>query len=145
MILIFGGAYQGKLGYAKDNFKTDRIFSCGDIKTGEDQKSPLMYGIDRFLREDRKKDSDRLCIICGLEDFVLECNEHGIEAADWFRKRRGSWQDMILIIEDRSQGIVPVDPEMRAAREMSGRLMTYLASEAEEVHRVFCGIGKRIK
>ena len=30
-------------------------------------------------------------------------------------------------------------------REANGRLMIYLAKEADQVHRVFCGIGKRIK
>ena len=46
---------------------------------------------------------------------------------------------------DTSQGVVPMDKDVRAAREASGRLLTYLAGEADEVHRVFCGIGKRIK
>lgn len=123
MILIFGGAYQGKLGYAKDNFKIERVFDCrgsGDPDLSADA-------------------------ICGLEGFVSECSSRGIEAADWFRGRRDQWQDKVLIIQDQSQGIVPMDAEQRAAREMNGRLMIYLAGEADEVHRVFCGIGKRIK
>ena len=48
-------------------------------------------------------------------------------------------------MQDMSQGIVPMDKEERAAREMNGRLMIYLAGEADEVVRVFCGIGERIK
>ena len=46
---------------------------------------------------------------------------------------------------DVSQGIVPMDPALRVFREMNGRLMLRLAAEASEVHRVFCGIGKRVK
>ena len=46
---------------------------------------------------------------------------------------------------DVSQGIVPMEPELRAFREMNGRLMLQLAAEADEVHRVFCGMGKRVK
>ena len=51
----------------------------------------------------------------------------------------------MLISTDVSQGIVPVDAVMRAFREMNGRLMLYLAEEAEQVVRVFCGIGRREK
>lgn len=113
MILIFGGAYQGKTDFARKQF-------------GEDAP-----------------------IISGLEQFVWDCcaeePEGRLEAADEMRRRKGDWQDKILIIHDVSQGIVPMDARTRAYREMNGRLMLYLASEAEEVWRVFCGIGKRIK
>ena len=67
------------------------------------------------------------------------------EAADWFDERREAWRDKILIMTDVSQGIVPMEPELRAFREMNGRLMLRLAAEADEVHRVFCGMGKRVK
>ena len=127
MILIFGGAYQGKLGYARDNFKIKTVFDCS---------KELDRGVEPNLSADA---------ITGLEAFVLACTRSGIEAADWFRERLDQWQDKILIIQDQSQGIVPVDAEQRAAREMNGRLMIYLAGEADEVYRVFCGIGRRIK
>ena len=68
-----------------------------------------------------------------------------LEAADWFSERRKAWQDKVLIMTDVSQGIVPMDPALRVFREMNGRLMLRLAEEASEVHRVFCGIGKRVK
>ena len=137
MILVFGGAYQGKLGYARDNFKIEKVFDCSDEHGGSDLTPP---GAGELPEPDLSADA-----ICGLEGFVSECSSRGIEAADWFSQRRDQWQDKVLIIQDRSQGIVPVDAEQRAAREMNGRLMIYLAGEADEVHRVFCGIGKRIK
>lgn len=138
MILIFGGAYQGKLGYARDNFKIENVFDCRDAvgQNGEFTEP----GAGKMPEPDLSVDA-----ICGLEAFVSACSENSIEAADWFRDRREQWHDKILIIQDQSQGIVPMDAEKRAAREMNGRLMIYLAGEAEEVHRVFCGIGKRIK
>ena len=125
MILIFGGAYQGKLEYAWKQFGDGSLWDC--------REHP---GSDPDLSSD---------VICGLEAFVGACAEAGTEAADWFMQRREQWQDKVLIIRDISQGIVPMDAEERARREMNGRLMIRLAAEAEEVHRVFCGIGKRIK
>ncbi len=113
MILIFGGAYQGKREFAAKNFP--------DI--------PIYHE--------------------ALEEFVWDCCQEDpdarTEAADLMRQSKAEWQDRILIIRDVSQGIVPMDARTRAFREMNGRLMLYLASEADEVWRVFCGIGQRIK
>ena len=53
--------------------------------------------------------------------------------------------EIMYLFDDVSQGLVPVDAEQRAFREMNGRLMLYLAAEAGQVHRVFCGLGKRVK
>lgn len=119
MILIFGGAHQGKRAYAA---KLPGVKSVADC-------------LPDFSAD----------AVGGLEAFTLACTRQGIEAADWFRARREQWQDKVLIIRDISQGIVPMEAEQRAWREMNGRLMIYLAGEAEEVHRVFCGIGKRIR
>ena len=80
MILIFGGAYQGKLDYAKKNFDIKTVCDCSDG---------------------------------AVPDFAADAI-YGIEA-------------------------------LRVFREMNGRLMLRLAAEASEVHRVFCGIGKRVK
>ena len=54
-------------------------------------------------------------------------------------------QDKILIVNDISQGIVPMERENRDWREMTGRAMLYISKEADEVYRVFCGLGSKIK
>ena len=135
MILIFGGAYQGKLDYAKENFDIKTVCDCGVPETVEGGAS------DFAGREpDFSKDA-----VCALEKFVLKCVRDGVEAADYFKENKEKWQDKVLILTDVSQGIVPMDAELRAFREMNGRLMLYLAREAEQVIRVFCGIGKKVK
>ena len=113
MILIFGGAYQGKLDFAKEQFPDVPIYH---------------KELEKFTWE------------CCTED-----PDQRLEAADEMRAKKDEWQDKILIITDVSQWIVPMDARTRAFRDMNGRLMLYLASEADEVYRVFCGIGKRIK
>lgn len=52
--------------------------------------------------------------------------------------------DLVLITEVGS-GLVPLEPEDRAARENAGRFAKLLAERAEEVYRVFCGIAKQLK
>ncbi len=123
MILVFGGAYQGKTEYAVKEFGLSAV--C-DLSEG---------GEPDFTKE----------IITGLDAFASRLSAAGEDPAEYFRSRRGLWEGKVLVITDTTQGVVPVDREVRAAREASGRLMMYLAGEAEQVHRVFCGIGKRIK
>ena len=125
MILIFGGAYQGKTEYAKSLKNIEKISDCS--KGGE-------------------PDFSAECV-CGIEGFVLECVRRGVEPKEWFAEREEQWNSdgKILVMTDTSQGVVPVEKDLRDAREANGRLMLYLASKATEVHRVFCGIGKKIK
>lgn len=53
--------------------------------------------------------------------------------------------DTILISDEIGNGIVPMDPHEREYREQSGRVLIELADQADEVVRVVCGIGQKIK
>ena len=125
MVLIFGGAYQGKLDFAmkKFNIKDTDIFTCTE---------------DSFPDFSKK-------IIDRAELFFLKCVKDGIEPRDILCENINMLQDKIVIARDISQGIVPIDPVQRAWREASGRAMMYLAGDAEEVYRVFCGLSEKLK
>ena len=121
MILITGGSYQGKLDYAKARFGlTDDDICVGGI---DFSKKCLAY-IDRY---------------------ALEAVKGGHEPADAFREHIDALKDKIIITTDISSGIVPMDPELRAWREACGRMNSYLAGQADEVWRLFCGIPQRLK
>ena len=151
MILIFGGAYQGKRDFAKEHFGIETVSEYAapgaELAGAEDTGAE-----DTGLAEGHSGTETVLALpdfsgdaVCGLERFVRACTEAGLEARDLMEEQKAGWQDKILIITDVSQGIVPMDKTTRAFREMNGRLMLYLASEADEVWRIFCGIGKRIR
>lgn len=127
MILIFGGAYQGKLEYAKGHwdFGDDDVFFC-----------------DEDMAIDLSKK-----VICGLEKFVYACVLEGVEAKDVLKSYDDEYplDEKIWIADDISQGVVPIDPDRRAWRESVGRTLLWLGKESEEVHRVFCGLGQRLK
>ena len=125
MVLIFGGAYQGKLDFAmkKFNIKDTDIFTC----------------TEESFPDFSKKIIDRAVL------FFLKCVKDGIEPRDMLCENINMLQDKIVIARDISQGIVPIDPVQRAWREASGRAMMYLAGEAEEVYRVFCGLSEKLK
>ena len=127
MILIFGGAYQGKLEYAREHwdFGDNDVFFC-----------------DESLAIDLSKK-----VICGLEKFVYACVLEGAEAKDVLKMydNEAPLRDKIWLVDDISQGVVPIDPDRRAWRESVGRTLLWLGKESDEVHRVFCGLGQRLK
>lgn len=125
MILIFGGAYQGKLEYAKEhwNFSDDDVFFCEENLTIDLSKK----------------------VICGLEKFVYACVCKGVETKNVLAEYDVPLDDKILIADDISQGVVPIEPDRRAWRESVGRTLLWLGKNADEVHRVFCGLGQRLK
>ena len=119
MELIIGGAYQGKLTYAREKYglKDEDIYTCG---------------------EDGELDLSARCIR-RLEEYVWGCMKKGAEPSLDFR------EDAVLISRDVSAGVVPMDPEQRAWREAVGRYLSALASRADTVTRVFCGLPQRLK
>ena len=120
MILIIGGAWQGKLDFAKETFGiTDSdVHTCagGEI------------------------DFSRRCIY-KIEEFTA----HNEDPIGYFEARRGKWQDSILILRDIFCGVVPMGAENRAWRQRTGRLAQYLSREATQVSRIFCGLEQKLK
>ena len=120
MFLIIGGAYQGKLDFAKETFGvTDaQVYTCtvGEI----DFSKRCIYKIEEFT--------------CGHPNPVA-----------FFEANRELWQDSILIMQDIFCGVVPMEAENRAWRQRTGRLAQYLSREASQVSRIFCGLEQRLK
>ena len=120
MILIIGGAYQGKLDYAKETFgiADSDVYICG---TGEiDFSKRCIYKIEEFTYN--------------------HPNPIG-----YFQTLRDQWEDSILILQDIFCGVVPMGGENRAWRQRTGRLSQYLSREAAQVSRIFCGLEQRLK
>ena len=126
MEFIIGGAYQGKLDHAKKKYglSDDDIFICTE-ESGE---------IDFSAR-----------CICNIEAYTLWCIRRGTDAGTIFREHREEWADSILICRDIFCGVVPVEAELRAWRELTGRLCAFLSFEAADVYRIFCGLEQRLK
>ena len=126
MIFIIGGSYQGKREYAQNAFglTASDVFLCTEETTEID-----------FSKR----------IIAGIEQFALGCVKRGEEPKNYWVEHMETLQNSILISDDISCGVVPIDATTRAWREASGRANNYLASEAVQVIRVFCGIGQVIK
>ena len=120
MILIIGGAWQGKLDFAKENFGVTEsdVHICGE---GEiDFSKGCIYKIEAFTARN--------------EDPIA-----------YFEAHREQWKDSVLIMQDIFCGVVPMGAENRAWRQRTGRLAQYLSKEAQQVSRIFCGLEQRLK
>ena len=124
MIFIIGGAYQGKLDFAKTIFSLSEsdIFTCNNCEI----------------------DFSKQCIN-SIEEFSLACVQNGTEPIESFKAHHTEWANSILICEDIFCGVVPMGAEMRAWRQATGRLCQYLSREAQQVSRIFCGLEQRLK
>ena len=122
MVLLIGGAYQGKTAYA--------------------QKKYGLRAADIFTCEGLALDPAARCVR-HLERFALACVQAGKEPADELRALDLS--DKILLCEDISCGVVPMDAEAREWREAVGRMNAALAAQADTVTRIFCGLPLELK
>lgn len=117
MILIIGGAFQGKLDFAKNAFSLTDEQIC-----------------------DCKKDTDlsKQCIY-HFEQYILDCirNDKPVDFTPG--------EKQIIICEDIFCGVVPIDPVMRKWREETGRICAKLSKESDKVYRIFCGLEQQIK
>ena len=124
MILIIGGAYQGKLDFVKQtwNLEDRDVYTCSGAEI----------------------DFSRRCVY-RLEEFSYACLRSGVEPKAYMQANRELWQDSILICQDIFCGVVPMKAENRAWRQATGRLCQYLSGEADQVSRIFCGLEQRLK
>ena len=119
MVLIYAGAYQGKLDFARKNFriKDEDICYCNSDMESIDFGKKVIYGYEK----------------------------RGKSADEYIKAQLPLMNDKIIICEDISRGLVPMDKLERAWRETNGRVVNAVAAEADEVYTVFCGIESRIK
>lgn len=143
MHLIFGGAYQGKLEYALSLEATSKDASkVYNFKTIAECETP-MECIE--MLEPAKNIPSNCEIINHFERFTYACADNGKDPVEYLKNNLAFFKDKIIIADDVSQGIVPLDQTERAWREINGRALAYLAKEAKQVTRVFCGIPEKIK
>lgn len=119
MELVIGGAEQGKLAYVESAYgwSGEQVCFCTEHDPLEPGK-PCVYGLERYLLG---------CLRRGEEpDLSLE----GVRA---------------VVLTDLFCGLVPMDPETRAWRELCGKTAATLARRAGRVTRLFCGLPQRLK
>lgn len=122
MIMIIGGAYQGKEGFAKEHFPNLRWVDGKTCVPCDLSEAEGMVNFHEYIKRRMKAGEE-------LEDLADEISS----------------ALQVVVTDELGYGIVPMDAFDRAYREQTGRICTKLAAKAEKVYRVICGIGTVIK
>lgn len=80
--------------------------------------------------------------------FVKDCLEKGLtkeEMQQLINQKISSVENLYIISDEIGNGIVPLKKEEREYRDITGELLQEIASQAEKVVRITCGIGQQIK
>ncbi|MDY4541218.1 MAG: bifunctional adenosylcobinamide kinase/adenosylcobinamide-phosphate guanylyltransferase [Candidatus Ventricola sp.] len=83
-----------------------------------------------------------------LEDFheaVQEAMQRGEDARAFAQSVIAAHPDAVIVANEVGAGVVPIEAQERAFREAVGRALCIIAQAAQQVTRVICGIGVRIK
>lgn len=127
MKLVIGGYVQGKLNYVLQKHDLDEslVFDGRLPNSGEAlEKVVIINHFHNWVRASLLKGENP-------EEMIMQFLENCPEC--------------IVISDEIGNGIVPVDAFEREYREQTGRLLIEIAAKAEEVERVICGIGQKIK
>ena len=193
MILIIGGAYQGKLDFAVEKFAGYALVQCeldadvdevGDVGgtdasvgtsatvagvgTGAADSADVSAGAasvggaatdtgaagvanDATVMSTAdalaQADSAKPCIYNSIHLLILSQMRKGIDPQAYFGEllEQGKLQNAVLICDDISSGVVPIDKEMRLWRDATGMVMGMLSKHSEQVYRLFAGIASQLK
>ncbi len=134
----------------KEDMKTKFVSkSSGEERASVEQPYQILelciggayQGKMTYIKEKYHLPDPTITCVTHLETYVRTCVEHGDSPSipkDWCGK-------MVVICDDISSGIVPMDPVDRKWREETGIFLRKVAAEADHVTRVFCGIPEALK
>ncbi len=124
MILVTGGCFQGKTGYACEKFGISREEAVDGMECPLEEiySARLLYHFHEYIRRLMKEGQD-------------------FDFPELLRRN----PDIVLVTNELGYGVVPVDRFDREYREKTGRVCCEAARQAKEVHRVVCGLGMVIK
>lgn len=134
MKLVIGGFAQGKLGYVMQHFSIEKE-NVVDMADGKKL-------LDRDIE---KTDNGSSIVLYHFHIWVKNELAKGNYPEKELEKLIKQFPDCIIVSDEIGNGIVPMDAFDREYRDRLGRILINLAKEADEVVRVICGIGQKIK
>ena len=121
MILIVGGAFQGKKAYAKEKFSLrEKDFTDGGSCGWEE-----IFSAGAVLH---------------FHAYIRRCLEEGRGVSELAKELAGRNPDVVVIADELGCGVVPADAFDREYREAVGRTLCHLARQAVHMVRITAGI-----
>lgn len=126
MRLIIGGANQGKTDFVmkKYHISSDKIIGGENFRVTDVSGFGCIDNFHLFVKR------------------LLEIGENPIEAAEKIMHEN---PDIMIIMNEIGNGIIPLEKSERIWREQVGKTGCFLAEKAESVERIVCGIAVKIK
>ncbi len=160
MKLVIGGYAQGKLHYVLQNMRlqgeqrnepglknqpeTAILDGSLDLsRTAAEKQMPEKQMPEKQLTGHLLGGSQ--VIVNHLHRYIREQLQQGKDPEAAILTFLREYPDCIMICDEIGNGIVPIEAEERIYRERTGRILEQLAAQADEVVRVVCGIGLKIK
>lgn len=142
VILVIGGAYQGKKEYVHNRLRRELSQNVPDAEIVVENAYHQKIREQMLEGRDPLEEAKALAADAAGED----CPEEGCQRERWPGAGCPEKEKILVVICDEvGYGVVPADAFERAWRETVGRVCCYFAGEAVQVVRVICGIGERIK
>ncbi|MDD1504116.1 bifunctional adenosylcobinamide kinase/adenosylcobinamide-phosphate guanylyltransferase [Lysinibacillus sp. CNPSo 3705] len=130
MHVFIGGAYSGKTGYVMKLLAGQKVeLVDGHLPDASPACNVLIIkNIEKWLVTQNLEDDEPLVktILTRLKTLEKNCAVY-------------------IIVTDMGRGVVPMEKQARFLRDTCGRLYQALFAEAEQVVRIWYGIGERIK
>ncbi|MEB2301199.1 bifunctional adenosylcobinamide kinase/adenosylcobinamide-phosphate guanylyltransferase [Lysinibacillus xylanilyticus] len=130
MHVFIGGAYSGKTAYVMKLLAGQNVeLMDGTLPDGTPTSDVLVIkNIEKWLVTQDLEDDEPLVrtILTRLKTLEENCT-------------------LYIIVTDMGRGVVPMDKRARLLRDTCGRLYQALFAEAEQVVRIWYGIGEQIK
>lgn len=120
MRMYIGGAYQGKLSYAKQQNPDIKWRDGASCTLEELLEAQGVYRFQEFIRKHME-----------IEDLAEQLIQENPRS--------------VIVTDEIGYGLVPVEEKARNFREQTGRICTKLAAHCERVERIVCGISTRIR
>lgn len=132
MKLVIGGYAQGKLKFVLNRYGAENCVVLDGCLLDENRQQELSVAektmvVNHFHR--------------WVKEQLLQKKNPEAEISAFIIKN----PECVIISDEIGNGIVPADAFERSYREQTGRILVKLAGEADEVVRVLCGIGQKIK
>lgn len=142
MQLVVGGAYSGKRKLVKEKFPINQWYSAYQYQSLARWKekyganSPFVVeGWEVWIRQEWEEKQDLEPIRMYFESII----------ADMQVMENNREQPVVLVMMEVGRGIVPMDKNDRAWRDLCGWVLQCAAACSEEVHYCWHGLSRRLK
>lgn len=146
MHFVFGGAFNGKAKWVKTQYHNLPLdwrsayipaFQSEQFETVTTfSNCTVLEGIENYVKEKLSEEEN-------IDDLRSHLNDLLITWIQWEREQAG--RTLIIIGNDLSKGVVPIEKNDRLWRDVTGWFYQDIAKMAERVDLVWYGVAKRLK